>query len=1615
MAEVQRPIKGLVQDTAYVDQPKDSYRYALNAVDSTVEGDRQFISNEQSNAFIGSLPDGYFYLGHVYISDNEVAIWATNPSNLIEEADLICKLDARNQLEIVVQTNLGFNIKNQIEAEYRLRRGDQKKVYWVDGLNRPRNFNFSSPEDYYTTLYQSYLNSGGLPQNFIGQKWDTSSFELIKGVKSIPVFTDVDVIDNGNIPSGSYSFAIQFVDEDQNPTHWVTTSNPVNIFIDGLDKPYHRIRGSKNLQSDAQNFGVANKSIRISISNLDVSYPFYRIGIIQYNGVNGKATRAIQSELISTQVGEYLYSGNDTSLTEVPLTDIILTPEPINSPQHISQIDNKLIIANTRGSKYNWCDFQSSASKITTSVITEPIILNSVDSPYNIKNPMGTFMFRGYMPGEVYSFGVVYLINDNGQIIESPVCHVPGKNSGSATQMQYYEGNTIYNDIHHCEPSSNYWGQDALGQNLKGRKVRHHKFPTRKQLTTPLIDTDVTSVTITKYRLSFSLALASGQSWPLDTDGNPVLISYSLQYRPNYATAPYTYTGYLSIDDLGRDIIIYDDLEPPVFVSGSDYIVFDSSSQLIANYSANFDITKNNTSYIDSIVQEAIISSMLGIRFSGVEKPHPDVVGFYIVRHEREDSDRSVIDNAIMGLNIVKDQYRSFGLLIPKVEDAKKDDKSTWIFSPEHQFLKKKIGFTGISIQGYYEETDKNLPSKELSTLTDVNGQKKWRRYLQVDDVYPGTSYNSDVHKKRDKDDDGFALAIGYRNYMVSFSSSSGSYSLPAIDSVLYLDAAANKADSSLVYYNASVDNKIGIITYQSAIDRDQWINPTDDKIGRLLYVTLTKDNRDAYADFMVRPYFKEHSNPFMFGDQTIINNARVFNGDAYVSPVNLVNSLFWEQRMGDFNKKNKTWQIVAGAILIVVGIVAGIFTAGAGLTIAAAGVATAAAGLAISYGVSLAISGIKFEQMKSMIDMDYPKGLKDTIKDQDTVYLMDGIDNYPGPLPNKADDSQEDPGDDAFMWFDDRVSNLWIETTIPMALRSGLTAAVPDFVDTPQAQFDENEFRNYLTEKYTVLDRERGSGRLYKGYASAEFYDINPDYMRLNKEKFFYHLPLEYNCCSNDSGERFPMRIHYSQTSFQEEGTDNYASFLPNNYRDLEGETGEITGLYKVSDKLYIQTTESLWELPRNLQERSNADLITFIGTGDFFAIMPQKITDSDLGTAGTIHKWATVKSPYGTLIVSSLEGKVYMHSNGLKPISDLGNEKWFQSNLSSSLYEQVFRLTGQKIKQNNPANPQSVGIHATYDNVLKRFLITKRDYLVTPQYQNSIVSVPYEPTLGISDDTTYPISGFQIQVSPSGTLYFATYTINDALEISKFVLPVDFTNSQMFENKSWTISYSIRSEEWRSFHSYLPLFYITKQQMLISGIDRNLWQHHILGSYQNFYGVKRPHILEYVSSSPLATMITNSFSVQSTSEQYDEANKQFVDIDVFFNKMICFNSKQATLEHTISQKDSNSENYYSDQVIDNSAVIVSRTERDWNINEIRDYRVDYTKPIFSLSWNSVAPSYPIDKVLNLSTVSSSKDYTELQSLRDKYLAIRLIFDNFDNVQLTTNYVFQTDSQSLR
>ena len=169
---INRPSKGLSTDTSPIDQPKETYRFALNTIMESHDGDLGFTGNEESNEVYVNLPSYYnrddgteipfLIIGKCYIGEEQTALFLVSEDNFYSEIGILNK---DNTYETFVRTfTLRFDIKHQIDTTFRLRRGCERTVYFTDGLNKPRLFNFDKPQDFQT--------SGG--------SWDADKFNLFK-------------------------------------------------------------------------------------------------------------------------------------------------------------------------------------------------------------------------------------------------------------------------------------------------------------------------------------------------------------------------------------------------------------------------------------------------------------------------------------------------------------------------------------------------------------------------------------------------------------------------------------------------------------------------------------------------------------------------------------------------------------------------------------------------------------------------------------------------------------------------------------------------------------------------------------------------------------------------------------------------------------------------------------------------------------------------------------------------------------------------------------------------------------------------------------------------------------------------------------------------------------------------------------------------------------------------------------------------------------------------------------------------------------------------------------------------------------------------------------------
>lgn len=1312
-----KPFKGLYTDSTPNNQPEGTYPFALNAVHESNEGEGDMVSNEMGNIGCAQLPSGYIPIGSVYVGDGNTVIFSVSPTGIISEIginDKDCNYDT-----LVNCTELGFRVDNQIDATYRLRRGCERTIYFVDGHNKPRLFNIDRPD--------SFVNAeGGCLK---------SMFELQRTYSDIPVFTNIEVLNSGGkIEPGSLNFVIQYLDQDFNPAEWIRPSPVVNIYNDSLTNSYLDINGSINSEDPFRDFPVTNKSVNLTLGNLDESFLFYRVAIIEANTGTGNVSAVKFSAPIPTTKEVFIYTGENYETTGT-LEEIAMFSDIIETAEHIDQLDNMLLLANVKGNQAKFCNLQRFASKIRTDLFTKKVYLNSLgeSSP---KSPTVNVEGTGYMPNEIYSLGIVWVFEDS---TISPVYHIPGKNPTLDDTTVFEPGDNtypmstdnqassdIYTDNNTCN-NVDYWGMDSEGEYLKGKPVRHHRFPKRSDLNIPLVKKEESQTnTVTTYKVK--VEIAGDIPTPCtqeDVDAGycpEIVVAEPFRIEIKYTVDGEEKSFYIDIDpsDYFEEDSLYTLEDFIEFSDGhtSDDIVItgieedQADGTTVSVDPALTDPSPRGLTYTTSVSQESTdmeypvyYTEIFGLKFSNVELPTKQmtggkqVVGYYIVRNERTDEHATVLDSAVLTPCLANGKYTGSGIVAPYINNTNRiHDGVMGLITPEHKF-------NGKNIQEYTEVVQDG----------EFNINQRLTSYSRYLDVSEGSSHDGDNHKG--DDDDGWSLKLISRDNIVSYKNKIGDYDISQenIKTKFYLNSMESRAidDGATHVFNTSADNKMGYVHTEPIENSKLYAN--------FPYVYLKRHISNPYSTFRTLPYY--HATTNMQNSSTSV----VFGGDVYVTPMRYNSTVFWDNRQAKRAVKRKLWKIIAGAALVIVGVVSAVFTGGLSALAVGAGISL------IGGGALLASSGFRKEAWNKMYLEEYEKGLRTTVQDYwvEQEYLYHKY--------SKADT----PEDDEIQWIGDCVTDFWFESKVNMSLRYKMFSGEPSFLDAPgiiesgrtgneptrkiNVKFSKSKdvhavkdrwlnpirkLDQHIMDKLTVFNPDREHGRMYIGHPLGEWYAVNPDHQRMNKEKFYTHLPIEYDCCSKCE-ETFTQRLRWTLQAFQEERTDNYRIFLPNNYRDIEGETGEITNIFTWRNNLFVHTEEALWHLPQNYQERITGDIVSFIGTGEYFSTPPRPMVDSEHSSAGSTHKWATIKTPNGVVFVSEKERSVYLFDGKQLNKLNIGMENWFKNDAKLFLMEEFYKQNKLEYPfNNNPSSLYGIGFISAFDSRFNRLLVSKKDF---------------------------------------------------------------------------------------------------------------------------------------------------------------------------------------------------------------------------------------------------------------------------------------------------------------
>jgi len=521
-----------------------------------------------------------------------------------------------------------------------------------------------------------------------------------------------------------------------------------------------------------------------------------------------------------------------------------------------------------------------------------------------------------------------------------------------------------------------------------------------------------------------------------------------------------------------------------------------------------------------------------------------------------------------------------------------------------------------------------------------------------------------------------------------------------------------------------------------------------------------------------------------------------------------------------------------------------------------------------------------------------------------------------------------------------------------------------------------------------------------------------NDNYSAVNDVRPAFPLPLR-DVLQSD----FPTRTHRSAKHDTTSIIDNYRVFLANQFKDLPKNRGDLWKLSSFNNLLYFHMEESLFAAQgkQSMQMKDGSD--AFIGSGDIFAQDPNEMVQAEGGFGGTQSQYAALTTRYGYFFVDQMSRKVFMMKDQLSEISNLGMEKWFNDNLP-------FVLGQYGVEDDNPL--LRFGFHSIYDPQFKRIILTKREVKPTATFLESL------ETFYIHFDSG---GGFlNIRYHPTKNIYQQA-TLFGGWQNLEWDNPAYFIQ----ETSGWTISYYPELGVWGGFHDYVPYIYFNTSTDFYSLTDQytrpvwaagdplNTWEGTTYGNAgiwkhnrKTVHGILyQENIRQEYTDEEWETRINyHPFEFESIHNEYKAEDVLLASINYTLET---FNQNNiSVLEHGFTKyfiyNTLQMSNIYDLEYLINTR----RVGNNWKINKFRDmadialntnayYMSTNTNIIGGINTGTITSSSTQNmftyngmfKDINLNFLDLGKNWDLQRKFIDKWVGIRLIYDNISNNSL--------------
>jgi hypothetical protein len=394
------------------------------------------------------------------------------------------------------------------------------------------------------------------------------------------------------------------------------------------------------------------------------------------------------------------------------------------------------------------------------------------------------------------------------------------------------------------------------------------------------------------------------------------------------------------------------------------------------------------------------------------------------------------------------------------------------------------------------------------------------------------------------------------------------------------------------------------------------------------------------------------------------------------------------------------------------------------------------------------------------------------------------------------------------------------------------------------------NEIQNFYSKSYSNLTELFRSDRL----DTPEEFVYDESYSKELVENSIFQQVIDYDPLIKYY-EYYKNRVIYSLPAFKDQKSDNWLTYLTNNYYDFPmSEFGNLTGMHAVDNQqimfLFDKSAPYITIGRDELQLDGSGTKVT-IGDGGLFAREPRPLLHTDYYYGNSQSRWAFINTQFGSFYPSQRQGRIFNYSGKIDEISRQGMHFWFKQFLPSKLLEQFPDFKDK----DNPVT--GVGLLTVFDNTDEKYYITKRDYKLKDNY---IGVIKYDPVK------------------------------------NQFSNRAKLSDTKYFDDISWTISYDPKQQAFISWHDWHPEWTIQGETHFMTVKDKSIWKHNQrCDLYCNFYGVDYPWEIEYLINNGPNVQILRSIEYVLEAGKYFQECRQFHQIlDKNFDYLVVHNLEQ-------------------------------------------------------------------------------------------------------------------------